>query len=75
MSLEKYKGFRINVAVSKLKDDMGWGSTFDIEKHEGDFVTSTPFCILATFKSEGNAVDSALARGRYLIDTGFAVKF
>lgn len=71
MRREKYKRFVINTRALPLKNGLGWSTEFDLEEHSGGGVTSTPFAVRGTHKSEEWALDAAILHGRKKIDDGF----
>lgn len=72
MKREKYKGFVIEARRSELQNDLGWSPLLFIEKHENGGVTTTEIMVKGIYKTEDEAIESALAHGRKMIDDGFS---
>lgn len=67
MKREKYKGFVIDARAVPLKSSR-WSAQVNLEKHDGDSVSLTPFDIKGTYDSEESALESAVLHGRKVID-------
>jgi hypothetical protein len=73
MKRENYKGFVIVAGRSELQNDLGWSPLLSIEKHDKDGVTATEIVVKRVYETEDEAIESALAHGRKMIDDGFSV--
>jgi hypothetical protein len=71
MKREKYKGFVIRAGRSELQDDLGWSPLLSIEQHDKGEVTTTEIMVMGIYETEDEAIESALAHGRKMIDDGF----
>jgi hypothetical protein len=67
---EKHNGYVI-IARGLLLKNGKWSAQFDIEKHLGSGVISTPIDILGMYESEEAAIEAAILHGRKRINDGF----
>jgi hypothetical protein len=71
MKRENYNGFVIEARRSELQNDLGWSPLLRIEKHDSRGVTAKEIAVMGIYKTESEAIESALAHGRKCIDDGF----
>jgi hypothetical protein len=74
MKREKYKGFVIRAERSELQNDLGWSPLLSIEQHDKGGITTTEIMVKGIYKTEDEAIESALAHGRKMIDDGFSTQ-
>ena len=68
MSDIEYKGYTISPAPNNLQDGSGWDFEFYIWDHSGPGVKTRKFSFEKVFKTEEEAADACIARGKEIID-------
>ncbi len=73
MKRRNYRGFVIEAGRSELRNGLGWSALLIIEKHHKDGVTAKELLVKGIYETADEAIESALAHGRKMIDYGLSI--